>query len=219
MCMDHNFGSDHRLCHRSRWRRRLRLGGDAVGTLASEGEFRPSRWHTLLGVLVLVFAACGGGSKPAQPPTVGLGLPSTSAPGSADVNQKMEACLESKGFSVTVGPDGGMDIRSPDPKATPRAGIESCQEELQEQGVLPDSNAPPSRADLEGRYKVLLGVNSCMKQHNYPTVEPPSLDVFIEGGGLWHPYDATFGGPPNADGLSSRPSVDLAVLQRDCPEL
>ena len=179
------------------------------------------RWCSLapLTVAVLLLGGCGGSSGgsgsggPQAAPTA-----STTPQSRAEVDQKMVACLEKAGFSVTIGADGGMDIKSPDPKVTPRAALRACQEELQAQGAVPDPNAPQSRSDREKMYKFLLGVNDCMKRHGYPTAEPPSLDTYVDGDGLWHPYDGVFGGPPGSNGLSAAPKVDLATVQKECPD-
>ena len=170
----------------------------------------------LLTLLTLVACASEAETDPADDAQSAAPAPASGQTG--DASEQMRDCLEKRGFAVSVGADGGMEIKSPEPSVTPREGIAACQEELQKQGVVPDPGAPQSRADMEQRYTFLVGVNDCMKRRSYPTAEPPSLDVFVEGGGLWHPYDAIFGGPAGPDGLSAKPAVDLGTVQRECPD-
>lgn len=171
----------------------------------------------LIGMFALVLAGCRDGSarpEPADPSSLPASPVAQSAAEERST-QRMTKCLVEAGFLVTVATDGRLEIESPAPGVSPREAVRTCQEKLITEGVLPDPNMPPSRADLEDRYNSMLGIHECMQQHGFPTEEPPSLDVYIEGGGVWHPY---FVGPKNQDGLSPTPAVDFEALQRDCPE-
>lgn len=182
-----------------------------------QGRTWRTRGRLLVGTLPLVLAGCNGGPGPTQSEADAESRQSPALQSATDdrSNQEMKHCLEREGFLVTVGPGGRLDIESPEPGVTPREVIGSCQDDLVEEGLLPDPNAPPARADLEKRYEFMLGINDCMRDHGFPTEQPPSLDVYIEGDGLWHPY---FVGPKDPGGMSPTPAVDFEVLQRECPE-
>ncbi len=191
------------------------------GQLSGGPEFRRLKYWVLVGTMGLVLAACGAGSTSSQSSSRGSPSqrpPPTLSEDEAIATRKMAECLENAGFLVTVSPDGRVDIESPDPKVTPREVIATCQEDLEAQGIVPDPDIPPSRTELEERYDFMVGINECMKEHGFPTEQPPSIDVYMEGGGLWHPYFEISEGPPDAGGVSPKPAVDLETLQRECPE-
>lgn len=164
----------------------------------------------LIGLLLVGCESSGGDASP------GPSDSETPAPDAAQV--ALKECLEREGFVATIEPNGSLRVESPSASVTPAEAIEACNRELQATGLVPGAGDGESVEQLTERYEFMLGVRACMIEKGYPTLEPPSLEVFIEDEGGWHPYTAVFGAAANENGLVPRPSVDFDALQRDCPD-
>jgi hypothetical protein len=96
-------------------------------------------------------------------------------------------CLHDHGFPVEVIPPGDgisfSNVPSEQMEAADRT-FEACQAGLN----LPEY-AEPTHEQLEQHYYYLLELKECVEAEGYATTDPPSLETFIETGGLWSPYD------------------------------
>ena len=87
---------------------------------------------------------------------------------------------------------------------------------------------PSTEDEIRRLYRAYLIVQECLRDHGYPTVDPPSEDVFVDTWfngdprDRWHPYAATpFGGSlsvvPGAEG-NAPPEVSAQLrMQTACP--
>lgn len=96
-------------------------------------------------------------------------------------------CLNDQGFAVEVIPPGDgisfSGVSSEQLEAANRA-FWACQAGLN----LPEYTEP-THDELEEHYYYLLELSECVEAEGYATTDAPSLDVFIESGGAWSPYD------------------------------
>lgn len=117
--------------------------------------------------------------------------------GSQEHTEFLVECLTDKGFHVEGESQQGVgvitaDVSDAQAEAYSDAWI-ACDEEAQESlGLRPLT--VPSVEELGLWYDAFLLTNQCLIEHGYPTVAPPSKDLFIDrymsSGSTWHPYDA-----------------------------
>lgn len=118
-------------------------------------------------------------------------------------------CLRDQGFAVEAIPPGdGIDFSNVPPEESEAAErtLWACQAGLN----LPDP-AEPTDEQLAQHYDYLLGVKECVESEGYETTAPPSLETYIETGGLWSPYDLV----ANDDTIGVR---EWYALNEACPQ-
>ena len=143
--------------------------------------------------------------------------------------QFMVTCLTDAGFEAQAYQDGDVNvIKAAVPPAQQEQYVEAreaCRLRAIDLGLIRPIGAP-TEADLTQRYRAYTEiVQPCLVAHGYPTVEPPSLDSFIDAEGKnWHPYDAipyaTLIAPLPDEPLNPRLAAELAArreLRETCP--
>ena len=129
-------------------------------------------------------------------------------------------CLRDAGFSVTVDVGAGSWEAHVPPEQQDKLTevVISCSQAATEQGLIPSSL--PSRDELETMYAINELISACLADHDYPTVDAPSLEQFLDSGGLtWDPFLAAL------EGIWATPDPDHAgydtaeaQLYRSCPQ-
>lgn len=158
----------------------------------------------LVAAVVVVSVLVDGAGVPSRkgaPPPSHDDEPEVVAPsvprGSEEHTRFVVECLTERGFHVEGESQQGVGVISAE-VSDAQAEVYSeawiaCNEEAQESlGVRPPTT--PSVEQLGLWYDAFILTNQCLIEHGYPTVEPPSKDVFIDryvsSGSTWHPYDA-----------------------------
>jgi len=138
----------------------------------------------------------------------------------ADALLFVAACVRDAGFSVTVNVGAGSWEAHVPPEQQDELTdvVIACSQLATEQGLIPSSL--PSRGELETMYTINGLISECLADHDYPTVDAPSLEQFLDTGGLtWDPFLAAL------EEIWATPDPDLvghdaaeAQLYRDCPQ-
>jgi len=129
-----------------------------------------------------------------------------------DAAERIVDCMAAQGFVGTIESDGGIRFDyTPDQTDQFIETQELCTAESL--GFDPSTVAAPTDSQLVVYYDRLLENGQCLRGLGYEAPTPPSLEVFLESGGLiWHPYMAF--GP---DGL--HPSdAEWEVINQTCPQ-
>ncbi len=120
----------------------------------------------------------------------------------------VEASLLRSGFGVGVVAKTGDPDSDPSDRGT--LVLEAC-------GAYPEwaGLKQPGPGAWIGRkhYDRLVEVNECMREHGFPSSDPPTFESFESTGGAWYPYD-TIGGAVAFAGVDvfSATEEDLASL-------
>lgn len=132
--------------------------------------------------------------------------------GIADAAGRMVDCMAAQGFVGTIESDGGIRFDyTPDQTDQFIEAQELCTAEAL--GFDPSAVAAPTDSQLAVYYDRLLVNGQCLEGLGYEVPTPPSLEVFLESGGLsWHPYMAF--GP---DGLNPS-DAEWEVINETCPQ-
>lgn len=173
------------------------------------------RWGRL--GLVLVFAACStspnleGTNSPVPSP------PETAADGNPAPDEEtlahydfMVACLAELGIPAEYDPEsGGLDIQSGESQSEAlRSAIEQCRTEDGE------PIGAPTEEYLRTYYQFLVMLHRCMTEISLPAPELITEDVFVDGGGLWHPYDLIW---DEAEAAGTGTTSNLSSANTNCP--
>ncbi len=100
-------------------------------------------------------------------------------------------CLQDHGFIAEIDlRDRSIAVGPPEQSEAASRAMEDCMQAAIDQGVVV---GPPEISDENLRvwYAAYQITQSCLIEHGYPVVDPPSLDSYVEARGTnWHPYDA-----------------------------
>ena len=120
--------------------------------------------------------------------------------------------MAAQGFVGTIESDGGIRFDyTPDQTDQFIEAQELCTAEAL--GFDPSAVAAPTDSQLVVYYDRLRVNGQCLEGLGYEVPTPPSLEVFLESGGLsWHPYMAF--GP---DGLNPS-DAEWEVINETCPQ-
>lgn len=137
--------------------------------------------------------------------------------GTSEHLEYLVACLEYAGIAATVG-ENPPHLSFSSPTGDPTSGatyekvLDFCRSETERRGwALPSPFEGPDR-NLELMYELWLGTHECLQAHGYPTVDPPSLDVFLDSGGkAWNPYQ----GFPSPGLLIAVDPTDLSPADKE----
>lgn len=139
-----------------------------------------------LGALaLLVLAACSNPISTTTPGPTPLAYRHTLD----EFNILMRACLEDRGFAVTIRADGGMDfgeLGSRERLEQARASVKDCTGKIDPARL--EEPPPLSRDQLREMYEYVLAQLNCLEAAGYPAGDPPPIDVFIDSDGAWDPY-------------------------------
>lgn len=125
--------------------------------------------------------------------------------GDRPVNDAVFACVRAQGFPVQQTGSGGVDFSgvTEEQNQIAFAVLIACKVGLNE--------PPPEPLNVEQLtevYAYRLELADCVSGRGYDVGDPPSLDRFLEGGGVWSPYPSFSGEGPAA----------IASLERACPQ-
>jgi len=134
-------------------------------------------------------------------------------------------CMDAAGYAVELIP-GGNPAAASDHPSTPRSNevSERCLRTLpQERGWVVPTPFDGSEAGNRLLYEIQMEIHSCLVEHGYPTVDPPTEQAFIEEGAtLWHPFDAMIGSEltvhPDADPGPSGSVPPMVTLQLEAQD-
>ncbi len=137
----------------------------------------------------------------------------------------LKACMEAAGYAVEIIP-GANPAAASDAPPTPRGNevAERCLYGLpRERGWMVPTPFDGSEAGNRLLYEIQREFHDCLVEHDYPTVEPPSEEAFVEeGASLWNPFDAMMGSElaaaPDADHGPSGTMPPMVALQLEAQD-
>lgn len=135
----------------------------------------------------------------------------------------MATCLTSAGYPATFELDEGLLQweRPPGREADSEAAAEACERELVDSGRLEEGASSPDEQRLREWYDAYILINDCLAQHGYPNEATPSWDAFVDGAGMWHPWQPVVSTDAGKAFLASQPGGYVAAMEQldeDCPQ-
>ena len=123
----------------------------------------------------------------------------------------LQACLDGKGWRVTVDLNGGIvEPFTSDEVSRFRTDEESCRVAM----GLSAEGTPATTEELRTGYRQMLDTRACLVAHGLDMAPPPSEDAWLDavqaGTNAWHPYD-----DPSLNALSMAQQDELWAL---CPQ-
>lgn len=150
-------------------------------------SFHPTQRHAVAGLLVAVLAlgACAGADDPDGPSAA----PSALSAADREVNQQMFDCLTGRGFDVKLADSGEIRLAGMDDEtaADYQDAQDECRERLVADGVLADAGS----RDLRAEYVLVSALHSCLVAAEFPLVELPSEQQYLDAAGAFNILEAT----------------------------
>ena len=168
----------------------------AVDSRAPSGRLHRTR-ISLAAVAISLLAGCSSNDEAASVPQA------TSA---EDAAERRIACLQDRGWDVTITDDNAIAASVPSDQLTVyQRDLDECAE-----GLLPDKAAFTQQQWSEA-YAAANETADCLAEQGYEIAERPSLQTFIENNGDWSVY---------ADLLDQGiiMNSDVSTLEASCPQ-
>ena len=115
--------------------------------------------------------------------------------GSIEHLEYLAACIRSAGFDVVLDTQDGSITAQPGSAQVERyQTVRAACEQAAIAGGLVAQPRPPDPETLKAWYAAYRLTFDCLTSHGYPTLPPPSEEVYVASNGqAWHPYDALDG--------------------------
>lgn len=124
----------------------------------------------------------------------------------------LASCLQERGFPAEVGESSSGQVGRLSFERIPQDQFEQLRETMTEcrRDLGFDMDPPPlTREQHAARYEAGVSVHGCLREHDIPSDDPPSFDVYVENDGRWLPGSREL----NEDRPMLRRAVDV------CPRL
>lgn len=141
-------------------------------------------------VVVLIVASCSGSAQT----TSTMGNPTQEVDNEHD--RFIVSCLAEFGIAAETLADkypdadlsdGGVFIPDSYQQESVQTALKQCREDAVAAGLERDFEDPDVLREV---YRELIDLYDCLVENDFPATEPPSLEVFVESDGNWHPSTA-----------------------------
>lgn len=162
----------------------------------------------VLVVLIVLWAVGCGGPRPISTPSATRDPDSPYQTTREEFLLRVKACIEEKGFPVTLDlADGGFkfSLGTDDRVQQAKVAMRECIDTIDPSRLKPPP--PVSEKELRAWYGYRLRQVDCLGDAGYPPLVAPPEQVFVDSKGDWDPFQAL------ADAGSPASQADMALCQ------
>jgi len=158
-------------------------------------------------ILGAVLVACASTPTAGDPSTTLSTLNPKPDDETIDHYNFMISCLEEKGIAAEYNEaTGGLDLQF---GGVSQEALNQAIVDCRVQDEMPVG--PPDEDYLRDYYTFLVQLHDCLVAAGFPVPELLTMDAYLEGGGIWHPYDILWAAS------ESGPTPLLQDAKRACP--